>query len=253
MRRCLIFIVLTAVIAYCLSSCGGSDTVSPGLAALLELPDTSGNKWYHPGLPAPDSGCERLRIRPFGGSLGSVFRDVNEVHLASARNGGIEPIHNTDEAWANSRGLVEVRPCSLYYVDELKHSYPYLTREAADLLDEICARFRDSLDARGGGDYRPKVTSVLRTPASVGRLRRVNRNATGESAHIYATTFDISYSKFICDNPEGVRRTFEDLKNLLGETIAGLRDQGRCLVKHERRQACFHITVCAPDSVQIYR
>ena len=117
---------------------------------------------------------------------------------------------------------------------------------AADLLRDICRRFADSLAARGGGAYRPKVTSVLRTPMTVGRLRRVNGNATTESAHQYGTTFDISYSKFVCDDTTATLRTFEDLKNLLAEIIFDLRKQGRCLVKHERRQACFHITAAPP-------
>ena len=113
--------------------------------------------------------------------------------------------------------------------------------EAADLLKEIGRRFNDSLQARGGGDYRIKVTSVMRTAATVKRLRRVNRNATEASAHQYATTFDISYSRFICDSIN-VNRTFEDLKNLLGEIIYDLREEGRCYIKFERRQSCFHIT-----------
>lgn len=141
---------------------------------------------------------------------------------------------------------MEVRSDRYIYVDSLTHSFPFLVPHAASLLDEIGKRFADSLAARGGGTYRPKVTSMLRTPVTVGRLRRVNRNATVESAHQYATTFDISYSKFICDNPADTRRTFEDLKNLLAEIIFDLRSEGRCLVKHERKQACFHITATAP-------
>ena len=94
---------------------------------------------------------------------------------------------------------------------------------------------------------------MLRTPATVGKLRRVNRNATENSAHQYATTFDISYSKFICDNAAAPHRTFEDLKNLLAEIVADMRAEGRCLVKHERHQACFHITATAPaDSLYHY-
>ena len=89
------------------------------------------------------------------------------------------------------------------------------------------------------------MTSVLRTPQTVRKLRRVNRNATQESAHQYATTFDISHSKFICDNADGTRRTFEDLKNLLAEIVYDLRREGRCYVKHERKQACLHITSIA--------
>ena len=73
------------------------------------------------------------------------------------------------------------------------------------------------------------------------RLRRVNRNATAESTHTFGTTFDISYSRFICDS-DTLGRTFEDLKNLLGEVLLDFKNQGRCYVKMERRQACFHIT-----------
>ena len=73
-------------------------------------------------------------------------------------------------------------------------------------------------------------------------MKRVNRNATHASAHQYGTTFDISYLKFICDSA-GVNRTQEDLKNLLAEILHQLRKEGRCYVKHERKQSCFHITV----------
>ena len=145
------------------------------------------------------------------------------------------------DAWHATRPLLPVRSCAEYYIDELKHSYPYLVPEAAALLHDIGAAFNDSLAARGGGAYRMKVTSLLRTPATVSRLRRVNRNATAESTHTFGTTFDISYSRFICDS-DTLGRTFEDLKNLLGEVLLDFKNQGRCYVKMERRQACFHIT-----------
>jgi uncharacterized protein YdiU (UPF0061 family) len=110
------------------------------------------------------------------------------------------------------------------------------------LLKDIGMAFRDSLKARGGGNYRIKVTSVLRTPALVKQLRRRNRNAVDTSAHLFGTTFDISYLKFICDSI-GVPRTQEDMKNLLGEVVEQMRQQERCFVKFERKQACYHITV----------
>ena len=141
--------------------------------------------------------------------------------------------------------MVKIASCREYYVDELTHSYPYLVPEAADLLKEIGARFNDSLSARGGGSYRLKITSVLRTPATVNKLRRVNRNATDSSAHQFATTFDISYAKFICDSLT-VNRTQEDLKNLLGEVLLAVRGEGKCYVKYERKQGCFHITARKP-------
>ena len=120
---------------------------------------------------------------------------------------------------------------------------PYLVPEARALLHDIGRAFRDTLAARGGGDYRIKVTSVLRTPSLVRQLRRRNRNSVDSSAHLYGTTFDISYSEFICNRSGGPYRTQEDLKNLLGEIVAEMRSRGRCWAVYERKQSCFHITV----------
>lgn len=239
MRNLLFFIIFSIFIA----ACGSDDGVSPELAGLLA--DQPANRYDNPGVTPPDGGCTRLRINGIGGTLGRVFNDSNYLHLEAARAGGIEPVIDLESLWQQSRGIVKVHSDSNIYIDSLTHSYPFLTRHAADLLYEIGRRFRDSLDARGGGDYRLKVTSVLRTPQTVSKLRRINRNATQESAHQYATTFDISHSKFICDNADGTRRTFEDLKNLLAEIVYDLRREGRCYVKHERKQACLHITSIA--------
>lgn len=238
---------LTALLWACSSSGAAPD---PVLADILAGPRADA-RWCRKPAPAPDDGCVRLRVCNIGGSLGRVFNDLNDVHLAHARATGMKAAYTLEDVWNNGRGLVEVRSNELYYIDSLSYSFPYLTPAAAGLLDCIGMRFRDSLQARGGGAYRPKVTSLLRTPGTVRRLRRVNRNATSESAHQYATTFDISYSKFICDDPSATRRTFEDLKNLLAEVVADLRAEGRCVVKHERRQACFHITVTAPAGSEL--
>ena len=70
----------------------------------------------------------------------------------------------------------------------------------------------------------------------------MNKNATEESTHSFGTTFDISYGKFVIDSLAEPYRTFEDLKNLLGEILYDMRAQGRCYVKFEYRQSCFHIT-----------
>lgn len=190
---------------------------------------------------APGGGCVRLRTGRFVGPLRKTFNDSNYVHVAEASRLGIAPITDLQSAWEVERPLVEIVSCREYFVDELTHSYPFLVPEAAELLSEIGSRFNDSLASRGGGNYRIKVTSVLRTPATVRRLRRVNVNATEESAHQFGTTFDISFSKFICDSV-GVNRTFEDLKNLLAEVLYDLRSEGRCYVKYEVKQSCFHIT-----------
>lgn len=210
------------------------------LAALLA---DSANPWESHLEAMPDDGCVKLQVNPIGGSLAQVFDDLNPLHLEAARQLGIDAVNSDGDAWRLRRPIVEIRSCREYYVDELTHSYPFLVPEAARLLTDIGTAFNAALAERGGGAYRIKVTSVMRTPRTVGQLRRVNRNASAESAHQYATTFDISYGKFICDDDAQPRRTQEDLKNLLAEVLQGLRAQGRCYVKYEHKQACFHITV----------
>lgn len=233
---------MSAVLSAILGSCGRDEaSLSQGRASLDEILADSIYNIYQMHLDsAPDEGCVKMRIRNIG-PLRKAFNDSNYIHLQAAAVIGTGILHNLNDAWNLSRPLVEIKSCPEYYVDKLTHSYPYLVPEAAELLNEIGHRFNDSVRARGGGDYRIKVTSVMRTPATVKRLRRVNSNATDSSAHQFATTFDISYSRFICDSIN-VNRTFEDLKNLLGEILYDLRGEGRCYVKFERRQSCFHIT-----------
>lgn len=218
----------------------GAATSARSLAGIL-APQAS-NPYDNCLDSAPDSDCVRIRINPIG-TLRKVFNDSNHVQLQSASQIGFRPITRDTDILHLNRPVQRVASCEDYYIDNLTHSYPYLVPEAADLLADIGRAFRDSLDARGGGAYRIKVTSLLRTQATVKKLRRVNRNATGESTHSYGTTFDISYSKFICDDVSAPHRTFEDLKNLLAEVLLNLRQQGRCYVKYEVKQSCFHITV----------
>lgn len=183
---------------------------------------------------------DRIRVNNIG-PLRQVFNDSNKYHYAVAEKIGISPISGVEDAYFTRRPLVKINSCQWYEVDSLTHSMPFLVPEAARLLEKIGRNFIDSLASRGADGYRIKVTSVLRTPHTVKRLRRVNRNATDSSTHQFATTFDLSYSKFHCLDSS---RTIHDgdLKNLLAEVLRDLREQGKCLVKFERHSPCFHIT-----------
>ncbi|MCC8038009.1 MAG: DUF5715 family protein [Bacteroidales bacterium] len=184
---------------------------------------------------------QKLYYKPVANVV-RLFNDSNYVHLAEAERVGIKPIESLRDAWRLRRPVVYIESNKDFVVDTLTHSVPYLVPEAAQLLHDIGRTFNDSLQARGGGDYRIKVTSVLRTPDTIKKLRRRNRNAVDTSAHQFGTTFDISYLKFIEDS-QRVPRTDSDLRGLLTEILADLHAQGRCYVKFERKQACFHITV----------
>lgn len=183
---------------------------------------------------------DRIRVNNIG-PLREIFNDSNKFQLAHAQKIGIVPLSDLKSAYFTSRPIVHVESNEYYVIDSLSHSVPFLVPEAANLLADIGKNFIDSLANRGADGYKIKVTSLLRTPATVKKLRRVNRNATDSSTHQYATTFDISYSRFYCENPD---RTINDgdLKNLLAEVLYDLKKQGRCYVKFERRSPCFHIT-----------
>lgn len=234
---------LTAMAA----ACGRHDEAvappEPPPVALADILNDSPcpNRWDNRLDSAPDGGCVRLPLR-WTGRLKTEFNDSNHVHLEAARRMGFEPIRNSHDILNLRRPVVRVESCADFWLEPPTHSFAYLVPEAAELLHEIGRRFNAALAERGGGSYRIKVTSLLRTPATVRRLSRVNRNATSESTHSYGTTFDISYSKFVCDDEGDTHRTFEDLKNLLGEILHDLRAEGRCYVKYEVKQSCFHIT-----------
>ena len=175
------------------------------------------------------------------GPLGKVFNDSNYLQLETARNLGIDPPDGLGAYYFTKRPIVKIADNEYYHLDSLRHSLPYLVPEAAILLEEIGKNFIDSLKSRGGDSYTIKVTSLLRTPETVGRLRRVNINATDSSTHQYGTTFDISYTNFYClDESRQINQG--DLKNLLGEVLKDLRDNGRCYVKYEYKTGCFHVT-----------
>lgn len=190
----------------------------------------------------PSDGCQKIKINNLGMSLPRLFNDSNHVHYAEAEQIGIPPIKSDADLAKIATPVVRVRSNKNFYVYPLEHSFPYLVPLAAERLNEVGERFNDSLQSRGGGDYRLKVTSMLRTSGSVRRLRRVNRVAVDSSVHRFGTTFDISYTRFMLDKHGGIYRTQEDLKNLLAEVLYAMRNEGKIYVKFERSTGCFHIT-----------
>lgn len=183
-----------------------------------------------------------LHIDQKVGNLAKQFNDLNDAHLVFAQKIGIKPIDTTRDIMRLRTPLVHVKSGKNYVLDRLSHSYPYLVEPAAELLDTIGARFNRKLNERGGGDYMLKVTSLLRTRESIKRLQHGNVNSTSNSAHLYGSTFDISYVDFN-EKPMNIRKLNDgQLKNLLAEVLLELRSEGKCLVKFERKQGCFHIT-----------
>lgn len=252
-------LILLATVIVAVSSCGSKQEVPRSevktasnprnherdleLARLSDMlrPAPLFTQPYDFKLDSMPSGGIKMKINSLGGTLAKVFNDSNYLQMRASKALGIRPISTPADAWHTTKPLVKITSNPDFYMDNLTHSMPYLVPEAADLLHDIGKAFNDSLKARGGGAYRIKVTSVLRTPTTVKKLRRRNGNAVEASTHLYGTTFDISHAQFICDN-DSVPRTQEDLKNLLAEVLLDFKKEGRCYVKYERKQACFHIT-----------
>ena len=176
----------------------------------------------------------------------TLFNDRNNKHLGSAKKLGIkQPLKNRSEAEGVKGSLVRIKSNKHYKIDKLTHSIPYLTPGAARLLDMIGKNFQDSLKNKGLPAAKIIVTSVLRTQEDIKKLQNSgNVNASSNSAHCYATTFDITYARFDRTKnllPVKAAQT-ETLKRVLGEVLRDLKKQKKCYVKYEVRQRCFHIT-----------
>jgi len=178
-------------------------------------------------------------------SYGKTFCDLNEKHVRVADSLGLPSVPKTRDHVDLTDGLIRIEDNGYYIVDELRYSIPYLTNGGAKELWNIAKAFNWKLVENGLPEYKLVVSSVLRTEEDVNRLRRSgNPNASDNSAHCYGTTFDISYTRYFReDETEVLMRPYE-LTKVLAEVLRDERDAGRCIVKYERKEHCFHITSC---------
>lgn len=188
------------------------------------------------------NGLHRLDVTPLPGAYEDLFVDYNDVQIPHAKKNGIEPIDNFHDAYHLRQPLVKIATCEAYYLDSLTHSMPYLVPKAALVLEEIGCAFADSLKAHGGSPYRIVVTSCTRSQYTVGKLVKVNRNASARSCHMFGTTFDLSWMHFEPYNNDYLISP-EDLKAILGHVLLDFKNKKRCTVLYERWQCCFHMTV----------
>lgn len=195
----------------------------------------------------------------------ALLRDVNAVQTSRARQVGIPRGSSIDELVKAGR-LVELEDTTqLWIVRKLDYSVPYVTPATRALLVEIGTRFQARLDSMSLPRFRIEITSALRTAEHQSALRRRNANASREiSAHEYGTTVDIAYRHYappVQDTVAGVPlsgefRAWTDsimvetahdragaLQAILGRVLRDLRAEGRVLVRMERRQTVYHITV----------
>ena len=177
----------------------------------------------------------------------NTFPDNNDVQMVAARKNGVPPVKNREEAEKRMKELVYVGANPYFHVDKLNSSIPYLVPKASALLQDIGRAFFDSLQIKGIPLHKIIVTSVMRTKDDVTKLRNRNGNATENSCHLYGTTFDLCYNRYITvEDPEGPKRRAvrnDTLKWVLSEVLRDFRVQNRCYIKYEVKQGCFHMTV----------
>ena len=174
------------------------------------------------------------------------FPDQNDVQLIAANKLGVKPVLDRAEAESRKAELVYIGANPYFYVDRLKSSIPYLVPQAAVLLQDIGRNFFDSLQVKGIPLHKIIITSVMRSREDIERLRGHNGNAKSNSCHLYGTTFDIGYNRYITvQDPDGPARRQvrnDSLKWVLSEVLNDLRNLNRCYVKYEIHQGCFHVT-----------
>lgn len=180
------------------------------------------------------------------------LNDDNNAHLEAAVRMGVPPF-NTNAEFELRKGVLvqggflqQIVDCENYQVKKLTSSFPYLVPKAVDLLNEIGSRFEGKLERLSIQPLQMQISSVLRTNESQNGLGRRNTNAVPLSAHLYGTTFDISYKEFLQQAGTPAKEGFcrhDMMRHPLAEVLTELRAEGRCKVVIERKQACFHITV----------
>jgi hypothetical protein len=156
---------------------------------------------------------------------------------------GIKKCKDEDaiEEQADRGKLVEVKTGKGFIVQELSHSYPYLTRDAKNLLDEISRNFQKKISGTRLAGSEFKITSMTRSTEKLKRLRGVNSNASLNSPHLYGNAFDLSYIKFKTHKFFMTNCDEKYLMEALAEVIWKLRKERKCWATFEKQQNCFHV------------
>lgn len=187
-----------------------------------------------------------VELKPAIGAMNKyerAFNDLQRVQKSAAVKNGLSPFKSRAELemcyeeLCKEGKLVKISSNSGYVVRQLTYSEPYVVPKVKSLLDDIAHSFQEKTNSK----VMFEVTSVLRTEEDVAKLRKVNANASSASCHCNATTIDISYIQFSRARLSG--QSDADLRLALAQAIYELRKAGRCYVKIEQKQCCYHITV----------
>ncbi len=171
------------------------------------------------------------------------LKDMLPDYIARSSASGIEKCRNRRELMKKYwRGeVVRIRDGRGYTIEDLSHSYPYLTKEGKAVIREIGKRFRKKISGTRlrGSDFR--ITSMTRTSEIIRKLRKSNSNASENSPHFNGNAFDISYVRFTAKKWFVTECDKYYLKEALAEVIYQMREEKKCWATYEINQGCFHI------------
>lgn len=164
-------------------------------------------------------------------------------YSSEARRTGIEKCYDEDDiaGLVSANKLFKVTSCRYYEIEDLTHSYPYLTRESRKLLDEIGKRFREKIAKDGLKGSKFIVTSMTRTTERLKKLGKTNMNVSDNSPHLNGNAFDISYARFSFLKYRVTECDKWYMKEALAEVIYELKKENKCWATYERKQGCFHV------------
>lgn len=180
--------------------------------------------------------CPEVIIQKVSHKLNDRLRDYKNA----AKKKGIIPIEN-EASIILEDNLVKVHANQYYIIDNLTHSYPFLTQESLDLLNAIGQSFQQKLVASSLADTKFIVTSLTRTKESVSRLTRLNGNAVKDSPHLYGVSFDISYNRFHLPYIQLSSCHKKYLQEVLAQAIQEQRENNNCWATKETKQLCYHV------------
>lgn len=209
-------------------------------------------------------------VRPFTNADATSLRQFpNRIHVERAQQLGIPRLPDREAAarMLASDVMVRLEDTPHYVVLDLGYSVPYVTTDAAHLLEIIGRRFHTRLAELGLPLYRFLVTSATRTDDDQRRLRQVNANAAANSSHFHGTTVDLHYARWDYDlshdpiprRPGMSASLLQDrlqsayeamieerhpaLKSILAQVLLDAQNEGLVMVTYERMQPVYHITV----------
>lgn len=184
--------------------------------------------------PIAPAAFDISQLTPYKGRL---KKDSYEDHLIAAEKAGVGTIQDESQLFNLVCGsfLIEASAGKGYKVDQLTHSFPYITLESKKVLEELGAAFQA---LAGEGNFFT-ITSATRTEEQQKNLKRRNRNATdGNSSHSFGVSFDISYIRF-----NGIREWNQQAQKDLETVLNHFQQTGKIYVIKERKQSCYHVTV----------